>query len=106
MGVKGGREEGERAGRAGRGAGEQARRLAWLRLASLWLALSFSKSRRSGRKALIRALKAMPFCQDVWKLVISTVPLEPSLTCAQNAAKSAATAGAKRPAPQPPPPGP
>ena len=26
------------------------------------------------------ALNAIPFCHDVWKLVISTVPLEPSLT--------------------------
>ena len=41
----------------------------WLRLSSLLVALSSSNFRRSGRKALMSALKAMPFCHGVCTVV-------------------------------------
>ena len=41
----------------------------WLRLSSLLVALRSEKLRRSGRKALMSALKAMPFCHGVGTVV-------------------------------------
>mmetsp|Transcript_58913 Transcript_58913/g.175109 ORF Transcript_58913/g.175109 Transcript_58913/m.175109 type:complete len:250 (+) Transcript_58913:645-1394(+) len=65
---------------------------AWSRLTCLLILVSFEMSTRSGRYAWIRALKAMPSCQLVWKLMISMVPFDTSFTlfCAHNSNPSLA----------------